>query len=233
MWNKKIKKTIYTLNLNPDAYKEITDMTYPLIKRYCHKIGADFHVIDKRKFPEWKSPTYEKTQIYELGQQMENDWNIFFDCDAIIHPDTPDFTSHFSKDTVIHNGSDFASLRWKYDRYFLRDGRNIGSPTWLCIASDWCIELFKPFDDMTPDEVYSNIFPIQAETIKGYEPYRLVEDYLFSRNIAKYGLKFDTIIDFFKRNNFESGNFFWHIYAVPIDEKVVKMRQRMEEWGLI
>ena len=231
MWQKKIKKTVFTLNLNPDTYKEITDLTYPLLKEYCRKIGAEFYEIKDRKFPEWKSPTYEKCQVYALAQEMENDWNIFIDCDALVHPDTPDFTSLISKDVVLHNGHDFGPIRWKYDRFLLRDGRHIGSPTWLCVASDWCIELFKPLDDMTPEEAYDCIFPVTGELKCGVEPFRLIEDFVFSRNIAKYGLKFTSFIELTKILRFD-GNFLFHMYATPIEEKVAKLKIQLKDWGL-
>jgi hypothetical protein len=232
MWQKRSKKTVFTLNLDPDKYREITDMTYPLLKEYARKIEADFHVISERKFPEFKSPTYEKCQVYQLAQDMNNDWNIFFDCDALVHPDTPDITNLLSKDTVLHNGSDFAPLRWRYDRFFQRDGRHIGSCSWLEIASDWCIELFKPLDDLTPEEANANIFPLAGETASGYEPYRLIEDYVFSRNIAKFGLKFITFEDLMVKYAKLKGNFFWHNYAIPIEEKVEQMKQILREWKL-
>ena len=64
MWQKQQKKTIFTLNV--DGYSpEITDITYPLIKRYAKHIDADLHIIKDRKFPDWPV-TYEKLQIYEL-----------------------------------------------------------------------------------------------------------------------------------------------------------------------
>lgn len=227
-----MKKTIFTLNLNPEKYKEITDLTYPFLKEYARKIGADFHVISERKFPEWKSPTYEKCQIYELGQQMKNDWNLFFDADALIHPDTPDVTELITKEYVMHNGKDFSPIRWRYDRFFRRDGRHIGSPTWMCIASDWCIELFKPIDDMTPEQTYDNIFPITAEIKAGVEPWRLIEDYVFSRNIAKYGLKFKGFVQVMDEHKF-SGDFFWHNYAIPNEIKVIQMRETLKTWNLL
>lgn len=233
MWQKKLKKTVYTLNLNPDVYKPVTDLTYPLIKEYARKIGADFHIISERKFPEWKSPTYEKCQVYELAQKHGNDWNIFIDSDAVVHPDLMDITELLDKDTVFHNGCDFAPIRWHYDRFFQRDSRHIGSPSWLCIASDWCIELFKPIDDMTPDETYENIFPTVGEQLAGYEPYRLIEDYVFSRNIAKYGLKFMDMGKIFDKHSCARGDFLWHQYAMPIEEKVIKMREVMKNWRLI
>lgn len=231
MFQKKLKKCLFTLNLNPDKYQEITDITYPLLKRYAHKIGAEFHVIDQRKFPEWMSPTYEKCQVYALAQEMETDWNLFFDADALVHPDTPDVTAMLHKNTVMHNGVDFAPIRWKYDRFFDRDGRHIGSPSWLCVASDWCIELFKPLDDLTPEEAYSNISPVHGELTSGVEPWRLIEDYVFSRNIAKYGLKFKTFHQLMEENKF-GGDYFHHLYAMPAEEKVVRMKECLKRWSM-
>jgi len=233
MWQKKTKKCFYTLNLNPDQYEEITDMTYPLFKRYCHKIGAEFYEITERKFPDYPA-NYEKVQVYQLGQDMENDWNIFFDCDSLIHPDTPDLTNYIPRDYCAHNANDMAGLRWRYDRFLQRDGRNIGSCTWINIASDWTIELFKPLDDLTLDEVANNIFPVHGEIITGMvPPIRLIEDYVFSRNIAMYGLKFIRLIDIFAKLGFPNPEFFYHLYATPIEEKVVRLRECLKNWSVI
>jgi hypothetical protein len=233
MWQKNIKKTLFTLNLNPDKYQEITDITYPLFKKYCYKIGAEFYEITERKFPEYP-PSYEKVQVYQLGQDMKNDWNIFFDCDAIIHPDTPDVTNYIPRDHCAHNATDMASMRWRYDRFLLRDGRNLGSCTWINIASDWTIELFKPLDDLTLEEVAQNIFPTHGETLTGLvPPIRLIEDYVFSRNIAKYGLKFISLLSIFNELGFPQPEFFYHLYAIPIEEKVVRMREILKSWRLV
>ena len=226
----KLKKTLFTLNLNPDEYKEITDMTYPLLKHYANKIGADFYEIKERKFPDWP-PNYEKMQIYQLGREMKNDWNIFFDCDAMVCPDTPDVTNYIPKDTVAHNGKDMAGIRFKYDRFFWRDGRNIGSASWCCIASDWCLELFEPVPDMTPEDVQNSIFPITNELKNAVSPIRLVEDYVMARNIAKYGLKFTTLKEIFEDLKLGKFSFFYHLYAVPREEKVRKMQDIYKVWG--
>src|SRR5512141_1373958 len=120
MWQKPEKKTVFTLNV--DGYApEITALTYPFIMAWARRIGASFHVIDERRFPEWPV-VYEKLQVYALAQQMANDWNIFIDSDALVHPDAPDFTRLLSKDTVAHYGADMAAIRWTYDRFFQRDG---------------------------------------------------------------------------------------------------------------
>src|SRR5271168_5376308 len=76
-WSKHVKKTIYTLNVGGYA-PEICALTYPLLQAYARKIGADFHVIRDRKFPDWPV-VYEKLQIHVLGKEHGDDWNIYID----------------------------------------------------------------------------------------------------------------------------------------------------------
>lgn len=232
MWDKTLKKTVFTLNVDNAYSKQLTDLTYPLLKEYARKIGADFVILSERKFPDWLS-VYEKFQIYDLSQQMNNDWNIYFDCDALVHPDTPDFTEMVPFDTVCHNGHDFAPIRWKYDRFFQRDGRHIGSCNWCAVASRYNIELWKPLDDLTQDDVAKRIFPIVGETLSGIEPVRLIDDFVCSRNIAKYGLKYKDLAEIIKENRMEHSEFFWHIYAVPIEEKINGARETLKRWKLL
>lgn len=231
-----MKKTIYTLNIDRNYSKDITNFTYPLLKQYAHKIGADFYEITKRKFLDFPI-TYEKCQVYELGRKAKNDWNIFIDCDTVVHPDTPDWTIFLKKDTCCHHGSDLAPIRWRTDRVFWRDGRNIGSCTWFCIASDWTIEMFKPLDDITLEEAVASIFPTNTEAKAGYAPERLIEDYVFSRNIAKYGLKFTTLRQLYPTLGLQEG-FLWHAYMMPQEEKAVRIEKLLygkdpkEDWGI-
>lgn len=231
MWQKKIKKTIFTLNVE-NYSPEITSLTYPLIRRYADKIGADFHIIKERKFPGFP-PVYEKLQIYELSQKMENDWNIYIDSDALVHPDLMDVTNHIRKDTILHNGVDLASNRWKYDGYFMRDGRNIGSCNWFTIASDWCIDLWKPLDDMTFKEAVSNINPIVSELNSVVTADHLIDDYVLSRNIAKYGLKFNTLINLLGSLGQSGADYLWHQYTITSEEKVVRMKETLKRWQLV
>jgi hypothetical protein len=225
------KKTVYTLNVDNYA-PEITAITYPLLRHWASKIGADFHVIDTRKFPDWP-PVYEKLQIYELGQAHGNDWNIFVDSDALVHPDFFDPTEFVGKGTVLHNGSDMANNRWKYDRFFRRDGRHIGSCNWFTIASDWCIELWKPLDDLTLEEAVANIYPTMLELSSGViAPSHLIDDYTLSRNIAKHGFHFERIIDMEKRIG-GGGNYLHHEYLIPVEAKVKKLKEVLVKWELL
>jgi hypothetical protein len=230
MWEKKTKKTIFTLNVNGYS-KEITDITYPLIQRYADKIGANLHTITERKFPEFP-PVYEKLQIYELAQQMENDWNIYIDSDALIHPECIDYTAQIPKSVILHNAFDMAAIRWRYDRFFLRDGRNIGSANWFAVASDWCIELWKPLDDLNYEQALKNIDTSVVEMNSNVVvPSHLIDDYVLSRNIAKYGLKAKSVHSLMLDLGFgKDEGFFWHQYIMNNESKVKNMINVLEQW---
>ncbi len=252
-----MRKVIWTLNAGGDYAPDITKLTYPLLKTYARKIRADFNIITQRKYPDWPV-VYEKLQIYDLGRGF--DWNIFIDSDALIHPDLPDITELLPRDTVCHVGQDFAPNRWTYDRFFRRDGRQIGSCNWFACASDWNIDLWTPLhippDPLTKEEAVKNIHPIVSELAasrylrndknqimlddKGQPmtvpkpvitPEHLIDDYTLSRNIAKYGLKFTNIYALRKKYS-DQGDYFWHLYQISIEEKVKEMKQVLVSWGI-
>lgn len=226
-----IKKTLFTVNID-DYEPDICEITYPLLQRWAERMGADFHVIKERKFHGWPA-AMEKLQIFDLGREMGNDWNIYVDSDALIHPDTPDFTEYIHKDTVMHFGHDLANIRWKYDQYFLRDGRNIGSGNWLAIGSDWCLDLWHP-PDFTLEEAISRIRPTVREIASDLvDAEHLVDDFTLSRNIARFGLKFKGIKDLAVEmgREFMLG-FFHHEYTVPGEAKVISLRKALDMWGI-
>lgn len=234
-WEKPVKKILWTLNVDNYA-PQITALTYPLLRHYAHKIGAEFRVIDKRKFPDWPV-TYEKMQIFELARTEAEpaDWHIYLDGDTLIHPDTMDFTVHLPEDMVCHHGRDVASNRWHYTREMRRDGRNIGSCNWFTIASNLCVDLWRPLEDMTLEQALDHIFPTVMEQNSTPKITRehLIDDFTLSQNIAKYGLKFTTAIDVMKSLGYPEPAFLWHQYTMPTEEKVARMQQTMMTWGVM
>lgn len=222
-----MKKAIYTLCVD-DYCKEITDMTFPLLKVYAKKIGADFKVISQRRFPDYPA-AYEKLQIGEMGGMY--DWNIYIDADALVHPDAPDFTTMLQKNTVAHFGRDSASQRWQFDEYFRRDGRHIGSGNWFTMASNWCLDLWKPLD-ISLEDALKRINPVIDERLCGIDSAHLLDDYTLSRNIARYGLKFKTLTELMEEYRIVSDLFF-HIYQATIDQKVQQIQQRLKIWRLV
>ena len=231
MYEKGIKKVVYTLAVGRYP-KKITDLTFPLFKRYAKKIGAEFVVINKRRFPSWPA-AYEKLQIYQLAQSMKTDWNIFFDADALIHPELPDLTEIIPRDHVAHESCDSSPVRWYQDRFFRRDHRFIGSCNWCAVGHTDCLELWKPLDDLTLEEAVKNIFPTMGEVAMGVTPEHLIDDYTLSRNIAKYGLKFKKIRDILRAMDLGNMSFFYHVYGVPTEEKVEKLRECATSWKVI
>ena len=225
-----MKVSLYTLNVNGFS-PEITDLTFPLLKRYAEKIEAEFVEIKERCYPEMPA-VYEKFQIHRLMEERGDDWALFWDADALVHPDLPNLTELISPDTVAHNGVDFGPVRWQYDDYLRRDGRHISSCTWCVICPRMCRDLWQPLTDLTLEQAVARIFPIQNELNTTKTPTSLIDDFVLSRNIARYGLKFVTLTDLFKRWPGSDGGYFWHAYTIPPDEKLVAMRAQLKTWGL-
>jgi len=251
-----MNKTIYLLNIGDYAPK-VTALTYPTIVEYAKKIDAEIEVITERKFKKWPI-TYEKLQIHKLAKDRGDDWAFYIDSDTLIHPELPDITELMTMDTVAHNAIDFAPLRWKYDNYFRRDGRYIGSANWFALASSWCLDLWRPLDDLTPEQAVANINCTQAEKKTGMKSEHLVDDYALSRNIARFGLKVITLTELWRRANLGTAEFFYHQYLFPIEDfegaeldaggqpvlvdgkpkmtmlpgKLSQMKMTLERWGI-
>lgn len=223
-----ITKTIFTLNVNRYAPR-IRRITRPFLEHWARKIGAEIVDIRRRKFPDWPV-TYEKLQIHRLAQKIGSDWNIYVDSDALIHPETPDFTLVLPSDTVCHWGADRAIARWIFDDYFRRDARNISSCNWFTIASQWCLDLWRPIDDLTPKEAVANIRPRIAELTAGIMAEHLIDDYVLSRNIARFGLKFTTIKDILPRIGLGGQEYFYHQYMITAKKKLRCLEAQAKAW---
>jgi len=221
---------IFLLNIDNYAPK-ITSLTYPLIHRYANKIGAEVFIISERKFPVWPLD-YEKLQIFELAKQLGADWNIYIDSDMAIHPDFLDLTAHLGKDTISHLDADVATVRWRMDDYFRRDGRFIGSGNCFTVASDWCLDLWRPLDDLNCEQAINRIFPIQAELKKPIKPGHLISDFTLSRNISRFGLKFMSVKEILKKLGLQNANWIWHHYLISEDEKADRLAQLLNAWGV-
>ena len=165
--------------------------------------------------------TAEKLQIFDLARQDRAEWAIYVDADTLISPEFFDITDHLTKDTVSHNAADMAGIRWRYDHYFRRDGRQIGSGNWFAVASDWCLDLWHPLDDITLDEALGNINVTVAEKNFGIRREHLIDDYILSRNIARYGLKFKTVHDILAKLGV--GGVLWHNYLATEEDKLRMM----------
>ena len=221
------KKTIFILNVDNYA-PEITKLTYPFLERYANKINAEFVIIKKRMFPKYPV-TYEKLQIYELGRN--NDWNIYIDSDCLIHPDFFDMTEVIPENTVLNYNSDFAGNRFVYDNYFRRDGRNIGSINFLTVASSDCNDVWQPLTDITIERAIKDIKTIPRDKAIGHDQSFRIDDYVLSRNIAKYGLKFKTLIEYFNETGKTTYDYLYHERSTAEKDKIEGIKHKLKEWG--
>ena len=177
-------------------------------------------------------PVYEKFQLYELSKEHGNDWNIFIDADTLVHPDFWDITEVLSKDTTCSGyASDWSPIRFRPDKYFRRDGRYIGKGNWCLIASDWCTDIWKPLDDITFSQAVENIHPTNQELNTVIKREHLIDDYLVSRNIAKYGLKHTLISEVEAARRIRVSGHLWHQYLVPAEKKLIWMKNQLTVVG--
>jgi hypothetical protein len=225
----KPKKTIFTLNIDNYA-PEITELTYPFFKRYADKIGAEFTVINKRKFPDYPV-WYEKFQMYELSR--DNEWSIFFDPDCLIHPSLFDITEILQENTVLTSGADFAGGLYKYDNYFRRDGRSIAAGSCLMVASYLCRELWEPLNDITLEEAVSRICLTIREKSLGLTQESGLDDYIISRNIAKYHLNYKTFAELLSEIGEPGVGYFFHNFGIAKIKKVEKIKEMIKQWGFV
>ncbi len=223
-----MKKALFTLNVN-NYEPKLRELTYPLLKLYARKIKADFIEITERKFPEYPV-VCEKWQIYERGKGY--DWIIYFDADALVHPETIDFTCWLDDETCAHNGQDAAAIRFHYDEFFKRDGRNIGTCGWLTIAPQRCIGLWEP-PELSPEEIIDRCYPTIMEWNCGLiDKEHLTDDYNMSRNLARRGFKHTTLMELLPKIGLPDANFFWHAYTVSGEKKYKLMREIIWSWHI-
>ena len=222
-----MKKTIFLLNIDNYA-PEITKITLPFIKHYAKRLGAEIQMITERKFPEWPL-TYEKLQIYELAQKVGGDWFLYVDSDVLIHPECPDFTIYLPKGTVSFHSPDISSIRFRPDKYAYRDGRYIAPGNWFMVASDLCLDLWRPLE-MFPGEAVGRITPTPAELKVGITAEHLIDDFALASNIARFGLAFKSFQEIYKQYGFEERLQHW--YLETKEQKIENMMKAIKHWQL-
>ncbi len=166
-------KTVFTVCVN-DYFPELCAITFPLIEAYARRIGAKFHVITERKFPEFP-PTYEKLQLGELGR--DNEWNILIDADMLVSPLLGDVTRLVDARTVGLFMQYGAETLFQADQYFMRDGRRLGVATNFVVSHNACHDIWTPLE-----------MPASVALTKTKRAH-IVDEYCVSRNFARFGIR--------------------------------------------
>ena len=195
-----------------DNYRpDLCEFTIPNLKAYASRIGADFFEIEHRKFSN-QHPAFEKLQAYECMGAYDK--ALLIDADIMLHPKLPDLTGSFS---LAECGSWMnyqikapQLTLWNIDNdpYFQRDGRNLGVVGSIVGCSKYTKDIFKPSFSVPTDL---------------YRP-EIIDEYVMSRNVAKFGLKHVGLWALYEG--------IFHAEATTKNEKDVleKARQISKEW---
>jgi len=167
------KACIHTVVIN-NWFPELCELTLPLIEKWANNIGADFNLITTPMF-EGYPPNYERFQIWEQGREYQ--WNINIDADFIVDPSLEDVTDN---DPAIVRAEAYmiASTFFYSNKYFLRDGRNMGMSDNFILSSSLTHDVWTPLG-MSYDAAKEHCI---------LDP-RQVSEFAISLNIARFGLK--------------------------------------------
>ena len=204
---------IHVLNIG-DYFPELYKLTIKTIEAFAERIGADLNIITERKYENWPVLT-EKLQIYEAGKGY--DWNLLLDADILVHPDAYDPFNNLHPAFVGCKDSYHANTQLFIDKYFYRDGRNVGLSSCVVATSQLTHDLWKFPKDLTKEEILSNIL----------QERKIVDEYVISRNLAKYGLHYRELYPI------RDYNLLYHLGSYAQDEgEILGLAQRWLEENL-
>ncbi len=177
-----MRRCIHVVYIN-DFFPELWKLTFPTIKAYADRIGADLNVITERLYNNDVHINYEKMQVWYAG--ADYDANFLVDADVLIHQHFPDFTTIVPQHHVGFNDNYNASVKFAIEDniYFQRDGRDVG------IASNAVVTYKSTHDLWTPNS--SKVLWNQKNVCRVREGD--IDEYNLSLNLAKYGLKYTGI----------------------------------------
>jgi hypothetical protein len=170
---------VHTIDID-NYFPELKALTLPTIERFCEKIKADLKIIRERKFPGWPILT-EKLQVHNQGEYYR--YNILLDLDVLVHPDCYNpFEKNIPPTYCAFKDNYNASKQLRSDIYFQRDGRDIGISGCAVFSTFHTHDLWKFQASLrtNKDLVLGSIL----------QERKIVDEYIISRNLAKYGLKY-------------------------------------------
>ncbi len=209
----KSTKCVHVL-ATPGYAPDLCAITIPRLRAYASRIGANFNLIQERKFPDYPI-NYERMQVYEAGQSY--DWNINIDADMVVGTKLPDITdiSPASRVSIVMKYDLSSHFKTDGNIFFERDQRDAGLVDAFVATSSLTHDLWKPL---------SGGFESYKPLFKDSE-YRRISEYCISLNLATYGLHYGGAFartDHIFHVGFTSGN-----VREASDIAIAKLR----EWG--
>ena len=197
-----MKKVLVTLDINYP--KEITDITFPCMEQYARNIGAEFLVLDERKYPDLPI-TQEKFQLYDI----DADYIIFLDADVLINPNSFNFSTLKSDIIVIAEWLDGADF----------------SPESLPGKNKTRVHsAFLAFSKESKYLVEPHENPLQyIPNILNPNPEWQLDEYVMSLNLLKHGGNILTIKEDFPGSIAHNGNY------LTVEQKVKMLKENLDK----
>jgi len=196
---------------------ELCAYTLPSIKKYADKIGADFNLITKPRFPDFPC-NYERFHIWEDGKDYQ--WNINIDADTLMHPEAEDPTLRINPFNTIG-----ALLSMHQHSYFFEPNayftRNPNKPFFgdFFVVSSWLThDIWEPLP-MTHEEVSSFC---KADK-------RQVSEFNLAVNFCKYDYNLDgALVD--QTKHYHLGT---TMNKLDYKSAIQSVRDKLKEWGKV
>jgi len=91
----------------------------------------------------------------------------------------------------------------------------------------------EPADDLTLDEMLKRMHLIAGEKITGLmNDGHLIDDFVLSRNVARYGLKYTNIPYLLEKYGRRGDCYLYHQYLITEKEKAEEIEKVIKKWGL-
>lgn len=177
-------KKLFVLRIG-DYRPDLCQFTIPTIKAYAAKIGAEYIEITHAVHPDMPV-TFAKLRVFDMGQ--DSDWNILVDADIMIHPGMPDVTQFLPPNAVASAFAFDADFMFHKNRFFERDGRNIG------IVGNFVVTTKLTHDLWDYSQVFSIVDPADIDLKTLTKRDFIIDEYVLSHNLAKFGLRHTGIL---------------------------------------
>jgi hypothetical protein len=203
-------KKIWSLRVN-NYWPELCEISIPLIEYWADKNGWKFETISERLWPEMPV-TFEKLQVGEKGKDASH--NLLLDLDILLRPDFYDPSLFLDPAFVASSYGFQASIMFKIDKYFARDQRNIGIVGNCVYTTALTHDLWEIPTDLSHEQILNST-----------RRHHIVDEFVISRNLAKYGLKYSGV-----SNN--PDDYLVHMGCEVLGEEE-KKKKVQEAWNII
>jgi hypothetical protein len=202
-----MKKLLVTLDIG-DYDRDITSLTFPHMQKYAKNIGADFHIITERKFPDFDI-NLEKFQLYDIC--LDYNWTIFLDADCLINPKGTDLTKLVENDRIIISSYNNPKHHFYPENIEEQYNLNYYAPFFFLVFHKNSKNCVKPYENALDYCKYINIESQNKEFLNYLSSKNIsknlissswfLDEFLFTLNLHRYNIKTASLREDFPELN--------------------------------